>query len=430
MVEGGWYLLFREVRRAGRAYLPTRVLVLIVGLAIPTNFALANPIAVSGTISDPAGKPIAGATVDLVDSDRNVLVRVSTGAAGRFELSTESPGTHRLIVTAAGFQTVSKTLVINRDGPVGAVNLSLRISTMELVRVTADVGQVDLFSPDPSEKVFVPQDLVDANPGRPGAPVSIPGFPVETASGGIKAPQYFAPGVAGDHGEPIAQYVAVGGYLVPNNLSANAHGNGYADPNLLIPEILADVQIDGGSFNVLEGNHAVNLAATYGLRSKVAPFVTLSGDHRDIDVAAGTGLGSRSWLAFEGSYGNGFLERLEHRQQYKINGEQVFETGHHQFTLVGIGYYGSSYLPGLVPIGAASADYPNVGDTVDPRQKDQTHTALIALNDEWTLTGHQHFQFSGFFRTLNEILLPFQKKARIARCTLSAMSLINFCRCT
>jgi hypothetical protein len=64
---------------------------------------------------------------------------------------------------------------------------------------------------------MVREELLDANPGRPGAPISIPGLPIETASGGIKAPQYFVPGVAGDHGEPIAQYIAVGGYLVPNN---------------------------------------------------------------------------------------------------------------------------------------------------------------------------------------------------------------------
>ena len=239
------------------------------------------------------------------------------------------------------------------------------------------------------------------NPGRPGAPVSIPGYPIETASGGIKAPQYFAPGVAADHGEPVAQFIAVGGYLLPNNLSANAHGNGYSDPNILIPEILADVQVDGGSFNVLEGNHALNLATTYGLRSSIPSFLNVTADYRDVDLAAGLNRGDNAWLALEGSYGNGFLERLEHRQQYKINGERVFEAGSHQFTLMGIGYYGTSYVPGLVPVGASNPDYPNVGDTVDPRQKDQTHTALLALNDEWTVSGHQHYQFSGFFRTYN-----------------------------
>jgi hypothetical protein len=44
-------------------------------------------------------------------------------------------------------------------------------------------------------------------------PVSIPGMPVESPAGGVKPPQYFAPGVAGDHGEPIAMFFWVGGYL-------------------------------------------------------------------------------------------------------------------------------------------------------------------------------------------------------------------------
>ena len=128
--------------------------------------------------------------------------------------------------------------------------------------------------------MLVREEILDANPGRPGAPVSIPGLPVETASGGIKAPQYFAPGVAGDHGEPIAQYIRVGSYLFPNNLSANAHGNGYSDPNILVPSVIENVQTDGGAFNVREGNHSENLAATYGLRSELGSFVTLTGDYR------------------------------------------------------------------------------------------------------------------------------------------------------
>jgi hypothetical protein len=270
------------------------------------------------------------------------------------------------------------------------------ITRTDSVTVTADVTAFDLLSPDPAERVFVRQDLLDANPGRPGAPVSIPGYPIETASSGIKAPQYFAPGVAGDHGEPIAQYVAVGSYLVPNNLSANAHGNGYADPNIFIPELLQSVQVDGGAYNVLQGNHAVNLAAIYGFRSHLDPFFTVTGDERDIDVVTGFSPSPGSFLAIEASYGNGFLKRLEHRQQYKLNGQRVFRLGNHQLTLLGIGYYGFSYVPGLVPIFS-----PNPDDTIDPRQKDQTHTSLVALNDLWQIRGNQQLQVSGFFRTYN-----------------------------
>src|ERR1700723_2156421 len=194
------------------------------------------------------------------------------------------------------------------------------ITRNDSVTVTADVTTFDLLSPDPAEKVFFREDLLDANPGRPGAPVSIPGYPIETASSGIKAPQYFAPGVAGDHGEPIAQFIQVGSYLVPNNLSANAHGNGYTDPNIYIANVIESVEVDGGAFNVREGNHALNLATTYSLRSHLDPFFTLTGDQRDITGTAGLSPSERSWVAMEVSYGNGFLDRLEHRKQIKING--------------------------------------------------------------------------------------------------------------
>ncbi len=171
-----------------------------------------------------------------------------------------------------------------------------------------------------------------------------------------------------------------------------------------IPEVLESVQVDGGAFNVREGNHSVNLAATYGLRSRLDPFITFTGDYRDIDLAVGLRPTPESWMAFTASYGNGFLARLEHRQQYKFNGERVFHVGEHRLTLFGIGYYGFSYVPGLVPIfplNANDADFPNVGDTIDPRQKDQTHTALVALNDVWQLSGSQQLNLSGFFRTYN-----------------------------
>src|ERR1700689_4774019 len=222
----------------------------------------------------------------------------------------------------------------------GAVPLpgSVLPAVSEEVIVTADVSKIDIASPDPSQKVLVREELLDANPARPGAPISIPGLPIETASGGIKAPQYFAPGVAGDHGEPIAQYLSVGGYLVPNNLSANAHGNGYADPNIFIASVIESVQVDGGAYNVREGNHALNLAAIYGLRSHLDPFVMLTGDYRDITATAGMSPSVNSWLAMEGSFGNGFLDRLEHRKKFKLNGGRVFRAGDHTLTLFGIAY--------------------------------------------------------------------------------------------
>ena len=366
--------------------------------------AFADEFSVSGRVVDDQGRPVVGATIQLFRAQGRNACQASTGGDGQFQIKVNPAGDYTLWVNAASLQSLSKTIKLMPGGADLEVQLSPSITRKDSVVVTADVNDIDVLSPDPAEKVFVRQDLLDANPGRPGAPVSIPGYPIETASSGIKAPQYFAPGVAGDHGEPIAQYVSAGTYLVPNNLSANAHGNGYADPNIFIPQILESVQVDGGAYNVLQGNHALNLAAVYGLRSRVNPFITVTGDYRDIDIAAGMSPTAQSFVAIEASYGNGFLRRPEHRQQYKLNGQRIFKLGSHQLTLLGIGYFGSSYIAGLVPIFATNADdsnFKNVGDTIDPRQKDQTHTALVAMNDVWRLTASQQLQLSGFFRTYN-----------------------------
>ena len=390
---------------------------LIFWLSLPL---VAQEIVLKGRVIDPQGSALPKAAVQVLDQGR-IVGRATTGSDGRFQIAfsfagpsgrrsaanaAEKPTGEFLVkVEAFGFRPVEQPVSIARGNALEIVVKMAQLSSrIENVTVTADVNQSDIFSPDPAEKVFVRQDLLDANPGRPGAPVSIPGYPIETASSGIKAPQYFAPGVAGDHGEPIAQYIAVGSYLVPNNLSANAHGNGYSDPNTFIPQIVETVQIDGGAFNVREGNHSVNLAATYALRSRVDPFVTVTGDYRDIDVVTGVSPSVEAWMVFEASFGNGFLERLEHRQQYKFNGQRIFHLGQHRLTLFGIGYYGFSYVPGLVPIFAENQydnDFPSYGDTIDPRQKDQTHTALVAVNDVWQLSGNQQVQLSSFFRTYN-----------------------------
>lgn len=378
------------------------------GFVLPLIFALmcsllhsqeATGPHIQGIVLDPSARPVAGAHVEAAPLS-GARISAVTGNTGAFSLSLPAWGRYTVRIEAPGFVPFSRDLAVD---PTSA-HIELRFTQIEtsVERVTVSAGPrgMELSSPDPSEKIMVREELLDANPGRPGAPVSLPGLPTETAAGGIKAPQYFVPGVAGDHGEPIAQYIALAGFLVPNNLSANAHGNGYADPNIFIPATLASVETDGGAFNVLEGNHSLNLAATYSFRPQLKRFVTLTGDNRDLDLAANfTPADSEEtqWIALEAAYGNGLLARLEHRQQYKWNAMRVFPKGKHDLTMLSIGYYGSAYQGGLVPLGMSRP----LHDTLDMRQRDQTHTALLGANDHWEASNRDQLDFSGFFRTYN-----------------------------
>jgi hypothetical protein len=351
----------------------------------------------SGRVLDPQGVPISGAHVKLTSLDGAAPRETTTDSQGRFDFGEVGAGTYRLGAEISSFAPIGAAITI-----VAARHAEVELRFQEIASLRQAITVVgssapSLLTPDPSEHVTVHDQVLDANPGRPGAPVSLPGLPTETASGGIKAPQYFAPGVAGDHGEPIAQFYQIGDFLYPNNLPANAHGNGYADPNFLIAPVIEAVAVDGGAFNVREGNHSIDLAATYVPRERVNDFVELTGDDRDLDLVAGWSPRdpqTNAFVAAEVSVGNGFLARLEHRQQYKLNAFRQFKWGRHELTLFGVGYFGFSYVPGLIPIDTFVPD-----GTVDRRQSDYTHTAIFIASDTWRLSDQRQLTFSGFFRT-------------------------------
>jgi hypothetical protein len=350
---------------------------------------------ISGLILDPHAAPVEGSRLKLVRVAGAVVSETKSDEQGKFVLDGIEPGQYQLIAEEPSFVSVVSDVSV-ANGQQQQVNLQFRQLASILQAITVVSSAPSPLAPDPAQSVVIHDQVLDANPGRPGAPISIPGLPIETASGGIKAPQYFAPGVAGDHGEPIAQYFQIGDFLYPNNLPANAHGNGYSDPNFLIPPMIEAVAVDGGAFNVRQGNNAVDLAASYVLRRRINSFLQLTGDYRDADVMAGwspSNHETNAWLGLEVSLGNGFLDRLEHRQQYKLNGLRQFSLGRHQISLFGIGYYGFSYVPGLIPVNVRVP-----GDTIDNRQLDRTHTFLLVATDNWKLSGNAQFSFSSFFR--------------------------------
>jgi carboxypeptidase family protein len=344
---------------------------------------------------------VANARLKLFTSAGMLVRETTSDVQGNFDFANLKPGTYKLIAEAVSFVPGTSDISVVEDRPT-EVNLQFRRLSTVTQSVIVFGTSVSALDPDSSETVVVHDQALDANPGRPGAPISIPGLPIETASGGIKAPQYFAPGVAGDHGEPIAQFYQIGNFLYPNNLPANAHGNGYADPNFLIAPTIDAVTIDGGAFNVREGNHSVDLAAAYIPRQRLHNFVEVTGGYRDIDIAAGwspTNPGTNGWIAAEASYGNGYLDRLEHRQQYKLNGFREFKSGHHDLTLFGVGYYGFSFIPGLIPVNIRVNN-----DTVDNRQLERTNTSIIVATDTWSLAPLSQLTLSCFFREYSLVL--------------------------
>ena len=386
---------FHRCQTIASSSLPSLKLVCVIALVTANLFAADPAGGISGLVADPQGAAVAHVQIKVNDQKNSTVCQTTSDVQGYFSCPSIGTGEFSVTATAPAFSPVTMTVRVEAGARVEA-DLQFRHVASQKQGITVVATAPPVLAPDPSVRVVVHDEVLDANPGRPGAPISIPGLPIETASGGIKAPQYFAPGVAGDHGEPIGQFVQVGNFLYPNNLPANAHGNGYCDPNILIPATLSAVQADAGAFNVREGDHSVDLAATYEVRPRLNRFAQITGDYRDVDWV--TGWSPRSpaideFVALEVSLGNGYLERLEHRHQYKLNGLRTLHRGRHDFSLFGVGYYGFSRIPGLIPM-----DVPVPGDTVDYRQLDRTHTVLGVVSDTWHLNSSSQVLFSGFFR--------------------------------
>src|SRR3569833_2993223 len=80
---------------------------------------------------------------------------------------------------------------------------------------------------------------------RPGAVLeAVPGLVVTQHSGEGKAYQYFLRGFNLDHGTDLA--ITVDG--MPVNMPTHGHGQGYADINFLIPELIQTVNVRKGPY--------------------------------------------------------------------------------------------------------------------------------------------------------------------------------------
>src|SRR5207237_10309747 len=72
----------------------------------------------------------------------------------------------------------------------------------------------------------------------------LPGVVVAQHQGGGKAPQYLVRGFDADHGTDFAVFIDD----LPINLRTHAHGQGYADLNPLIPEVVERFDLHKGPY--------------------------------------------------------------------------------------------------------------------------------------------------------------------------------------
>lgn len=122
-----------------RRFYAALLLSLIVALAAVGRNAYAQEVtaSIAGTVTDPSGAPISGATVIATDVDRGTVTTVKTNDTGVFNLTRLLVGNYTVKVSASGFQTVTHppfTLVLNQTA---RVDVQMRVGqASETVEVT------------------------------------------------------------------------------------------------------------------------------------------------------------------------------------------------------------------------------------------------------------------------------------------------------
>jgi hypothetical protein len=135
------------------------------------GFSQASSSSLRGTVTDPSGSSVPGATVVLVSAELQITRTATTGAVGDYTFLALPPGTYTLTVTATGFRHYQQTdvqLLVNTPATAN-VRLKVGLAT-ESVTVTGEAPVLN---------------LVDASIGNPFNETQVKQLPLE----GRKVPE-------------------------------------------------------------------------------------------------------------------------------------------------------------------------------------------------------------------------------------------------
>ena len=127
------------------------LLVVCVGSSLPAWAQSTSTGTVAGSVTDPTGAVVAGATVTLTDIGTNTARTTTSNASGRYIYVDVNPGIYSIAVSKSGFATtktenqevkVGASLTLNLSLQVGGANVVVEVTTAgtELQTMNATVG--------------------------------------------------------------------------------------------------------------------------------------------------------------------------------------------------------------------------------------------------------------------------------------------------
>jgi outer membrane receptor protein involved in Fe transport len=207
----------------------------------------------------------------------------------------------------------------------------------------------------------------------------VPGFYTVQHAGGGKANQYFLRGFDADHGTDVA--LLVDG--VPVNMVSHGHGQGYADLNWIIPELIERVEVRKGTYFAQDGDFAtagaVNLVTRRNFESSQ---VTLGGGSfntlRGMFIAAPEVEGWSPVVAGQVYGTNGPFQSPEKLERYSLFTKVTRQLSERSTLSLALTSYGSGWnASGQIPLREVLAGRLDRFATVNPTEggNSQRHSA-------------------------------------------------------
>jgi TonB family protein len=215
-----------------------------------------------------------------------------------------------------------------------------------------------------------------------------PGLVMVQHSGGGKANQYFLRGFDADHGTDLA--LSIDG--VPINMVSHAHGQGFADTNFIIPEVVERVEITKGPYFVSQGDFAtagaVNMVSRddFEHSSAGAGFVGAPGHgaagYRGLVIASPKidSVPIKATFAAEIGRTNGPFDNPEGWDKYKLFNKLTFApTPVSSLSVTEMSYAGNWHGSGQIPARAVEEGLISRFGSIDPDEGGDTARHQLAL---------------------------------------------------
>lgn len=212
---------------------------------------------------------------------------------------------------------------------------------------------------------------------------TVPGLIVTQHSGEGKANQYFMRGFNLDHGTDLALFIDG----MPINMRSHGHGQGYADTNFLIPEILRGLSFRKGPYFASEGDFAsagaIHLDLLDRLQKSFAQVEVGSfGDWRAVTgMSAPVGAMGTFLVAGELAHFDGPWERPDDAQRF--NGILRYSSGSYDngFALTAMAYKSDWFATSQIPLRAVESGAIGLFGTLDPT--DGGFAQRFSLSGRW-----------------------------------------------